>query len=198
MEQDPLGCLKRVEAGETLTVVRGKQAVAEIKPAARAPQRPLPNEQSHEPTSKRGQTTVPKPRTPLPYGQPPDLTAPEDISKGASKRRWKKMLGELAAQEIWVELKPVCEYLDDFPDVADPLIAIARNTREKFGPETTLTLEINRDPEIDDKYLKLLVSLPTYSPEAIERIDAISAAHEEQLWDKKGHILVVPHYLPLH
>lgn len=36
IQQDPLGCLSRVEAGETLQVVRGAQVVAEIKPVQRA------------------------------------------------------------------------------------------------------------------------------------------------------------------
>jgi hypothetical protein len=28
----------------------------------------------------------------------------------------------------------------------------------------------------------------------MERIRAIAAAHEDQLWDKKGHILLMPDY----
>jgi len=37
VQRDPLGCLGRVEAGETLLVVRGAQAVAEIKPIPARP-----------------------------------------------------------------------------------------------------------------------------------------------------------------
>ena len=32
IQRDPLGCLRRVEEGETLVVVRGEHPVAEIKP----------------------------------------------------------------------------------------------------------------------------------------------------------------------
>lgn len=32
MQSDPLGCLRRVEGGETLLVLRDEQPVAEIKP----------------------------------------------------------------------------------------------------------------------------------------------------------------------
>jgi antitoxin (DNA-binding transcriptional repressor) of toxin-antitoxin stability system len=127
MEQDPLGCLKRVEAGETLIVVRDDHAVAEIKP---------PSDPFHQP---------------LPYGEPPELTAPQDIDTSGAKPRWAKLLAALAAQNIWVEVDNVCAYLDHFPDVADALVAIAQSTRKEFGPDAKLALEINRDPEIDDK-----------------------------------------------
>ncbi len=42
VERDPLGCLRRVEEGETLLVVRDKQAVAEIKPVPPPPRQPRP------------------------------------------------------------------------------------------------------------------------------------------------------------
>jgi hypothetical protein len=170
MAQDPLGCLKRVEAGETLIVVRGDQRVAEIKP----PSDPFDQ--------------------PLPYGEAPQLTAPDAIGKSGAKPRWAGLLAALAAQNIWVEVDNVCAYLDHFPDVAHVLVAIAQSTRKEFGPEAKLTLEINRDPEIDDKYLLLRVVLTEHSPDVMERIRAVAAAHEDQLWDKKGHILLMPDY----
>jgi antitoxin (DNA-binding transcriptional repressor) of toxin-antitoxin stability system len=37
IERDPLGYLRKVEAGETLVVLRADQPVAEIKPVARSP-----------------------------------------------------------------------------------------------------------------------------------------------------------------
>ncbi len=194
MEQDSLGCLKRVEAGETLTVLRDNQQVAEIKPPSNAAQPPLPYGQGPELTSKRGRVQRPKRRKRLPYGQPPKLMSPADIGKIASQPRWEKLLAELAAQNICVEVEPVCAYLDDFPDVAEALIAICRSTRKEFGPDTPLTLEINRDPEIDDRYLKLRVSLPDFSPDIDQRLRSVADAHAEQLWDKKGYILVTPHF----
>jgi antitoxin (DNA-binding transcriptional repressor) of toxin-antitoxin stability system len=42
MQRDPLGCLRRVEAGETLVVVRDEQAVAEIKPMPIQADQPRP------------------------------------------------------------------------------------------------------------------------------------------------------------
>jgi antitoxin (DNA-binding transcriptional repressor) of toxin-antitoxin stability system len=168
MAQDPLGCLKRVEAGETLIVLRDDQPVAQIKPPP-------------DPFDER-----------LPYGEPPQLTAPKDIAKIAVKPRWSAVLSALATQNVWVEVDNVCAYLDHFPDVADALVSLAQSTRKEFGPDVKLILVINRDPEFDDKFLVLCVNFVTYSPDNLERIRAISAAHDDQLWDKKGHILLMP------
>jgi hypothetical protein len=111
-------------------------------------------------------------------------------NKIVSKPKWEKLLAELASQDIQVQVEEVCAYLDDYPDVSDVLPNFCRSTRQEFGAEAELSLEINRDPEIDDKYLKLRVSLPVFGPDILERFRAVSDAHEDQLWDKKGHILV--------
>jgi antitoxin (DNA-binding transcriptional repressor) of toxin-antitoxin stability system len=42
VQRDPLGCLRRVEEGETLLVVRDDRPVAEIKPVPAAAQQPRP------------------------------------------------------------------------------------------------------------------------------------------------------------
>ncbi len=42
IQKDPLGCLGRVEAGESLLVVRGDRPVAEIKPVSSSSRQPRP------------------------------------------------------------------------------------------------------------------------------------------------------------
>lgn len=42
IQSDPLGCLRRVEQGETLLVLRDEQPVAEIKPVAPPARQPRP------------------------------------------------------------------------------------------------------------------------------------------------------------
>jgi antitoxin (DNA-binding transcriptional repressor) of toxin-antitoxin stability system len=42
IQRDPLGCLRRVEEGETLVVIRDEQPVAEIKPVAPTARQPRP------------------------------------------------------------------------------------------------------------------------------------------------------------
>jgi hypothetical protein len=166
MEKDPLGCLQRVEAGETLIVMRDNQPVAEIKP----PWHPI--------------------HLRLPYGVPPELTAPQDIAMIGPGHRWAQLLAAIAAHNVWIEVEHVSNYLDFHSDVAGVLPAICCSTREEFGLEAGLTLEINRDPEMDDKYLKLCVSLPEFGTGVSDRFRAIADAYDDQLWDKKGYILI--------
>jgi antitoxin (DNA-binding transcriptional repressor) of toxin-antitoxin stability system len=42
VQQDLLGCLSRVEAGETLVILRENRPVAELKPVSRAAAAPRP------------------------------------------------------------------------------------------------------------------------------------------------------------
>jgi antitoxin (DNA-binding transcriptional repressor) of toxin-antitoxin stability system len=42
IQSDPLAFLRRVEAGEALVVVRGQQALAEVRPLATAATQPRP------------------------------------------------------------------------------------------------------------------------------------------------------------
>ena len=42
IQRDPIGYLSKVEAGETLVVLRAEKAVAEIKPVATAAKTPRP------------------------------------------------------------------------------------------------------------------------------------------------------------
>jgi prevent-host-death family protein len=42
IQRDPAGYLRRVEAGETILIVRGERPVAEIKPVSALPRQPRP------------------------------------------------------------------------------------------------------------------------------------------------------------
>jgi antitoxin (DNA-binding transcriptional repressor) of toxin-antitoxin stability system len=42
IQRDPLGFLQRIEAGEAFVVVRGEQALAEVRPLATAAHQPRP------------------------------------------------------------------------------------------------------------------------------------------------------------
>lgn len=53
IQRDPLGCLRRVEEGETLVVLRDERPVAEIKPVSSGVTQPRPFGLC------RGQFTVP-------------------------------------------------------------------------------------------------------------------------------------------
>jgi hypothetical protein len=108
--------------------------------------------------------------------------------EGRAPSRWEKLLTDLEADDIHIDVENVCAYLDAFPDIAD--VVIGRKTRQEFGPGAVLSLVVNRDPEIYDPYLKLRVSLPNFTPDVLDRFDEISRSFDDELYDKKGHILV--------
>jgi hypothetical protein len=110
--------------------------------------------------------------------------------------RWEKLLADLEAEDVHVDVEHVCKYLDAFPDIAELVPAIGRKTRQEFGPGAVLSLVVNRDPEIDDPYLKLQVNLPNYPEDITRRFDAILDAHENDLWDKKGWINLTTNFRP--
>jgi hypothetical protein len=81
-------------------------------------------------------------------------------------------------------------YLVRHPDLAGIPERIYETARQEFGPDASLSLELYRDPEIEDEYLALYVRLRSYGPDTLQRIRAVCAAHESELWDKSGSILV--------
>jgi hypothetical protein len=110
--------------------------------------------------------------------------------EGRVSSRWEKLLTDLEAEDIHVDVENVCKYLDAFPDIAELVPAIGRKTRQEFGPGAVLSLVVNRDPEIYDPYLKLRVSLPNFTPDVVDRFDEISRSFDDELYDKKGYILL--------
>lgn len=81
-------------------------------------------------------------------------------------------------------------YLDKYPDLSNIVTEVCRKARSDFGPNASLTLQVYHDPEIEDEYLVLYVRLPSYPPDIMARIRAVTAAHECQLSDMVGTILV--------
>jgi hypothetical protein len=90
----------------------------------------------------------------------------------------------------------VAAYLDSHPDLAAVLPSVCAQARQEFGDAATLSLEVHRDPEIDDRYLTLLVRLPSYADTTLERIDRVSQPFEEDLCRSSGYFLVTTDFAP--
>jgi hypothetical protein len=76
------------------------------------------------------------------------------------------------------------------------LPTICERVRGEFGPEAELSLHLYRDPEIDDQYLKLLVRLPRYERDVMDRIDRVSTSFEERITPSAGYLLVTTDFRP--
>jgi len=68
------------------------------------------------------------------------------------------MLEYLASiQVIVTNPEEVCDYLSRYPDIIELVMLACEETRSRFLLSTQLSLELYRDPEIDDQYLTLYV-----------------------------------------
>ncbi len=87
-------------------------------------------------------------------------------------------------------------YLLRYPDMVDLLVLVCETALEKFGISTYYSLELYRDPEIDDEYLTLYVRQENYSPNILNRIEAIMAEVASEFVGKSGWILVTTDFQP--
>ncbi len=90
----------------------------------------------------------------------------------------------------------VRSYLEQYPELVGVLESVCRDAAAEFGGQAELSLELYRDPEIEDRHLSLYVRLPAYDNTLMRRIDAFCARHEDRLCDQAGTILVTTDYRP--
>ena len=86
--------------------------------------------------------------------------------------------------------REVCAYLNECPDLGALLPAVCAETRREFGPEVELSLELYRDPEIDDPYLTLYVRQQPYDPNIMRRIERVSQQFNPALETVSGYFLI--------
>ena len=87
-------------------------------------------------------------------------------------------------------------YLKSHPDLAAILPAACSEARKEFGEEAELTLDVYRDPEIDDHYLRLAVRLPSYDETIMARIEQVLQPFEAELSNASGYLLVTTDFRP--
>jgi hypothetical protein len=81
-------------------------------------------------------------------------------------------------------------YLKRFPGLIPYVLSTVEHARREFGEAAELTLTINDDPESYDPYLKMYISLPSYCPDTMSRIDSIQEPLDEATADLEGFFLV--------
>jgi len=84
----------------------------------------------------------------------------------------------------------IIAYLGEHAELASAVTEIAAELRREFTPDAVLSLELYRDPEIDDSYLTFYVRQDAYSPDLLARIDRVSEVFATQLAQASGYVLV--------
>lgn len=83
------------------------------------------------------------------------------------------------------KIEEIREYMLQFPDMIEVAL-VATQVARKYLSEAQLTLEVYRDPEIEDRHLVLYVRLEQYDQSVMERIREVRKEYRRYLFGKKG------------
>jgi len=90
----------------------------------------------------------------------------------------------------------VVQYILSHPGLYDIVLDTCYSTKEVFGHNSQISLELYHDPEIHDEYLTIFVRQNEYEPDIIEKIDAICQEFERSLVGEQGYLLVNTDFQP--
>ena len=91
-------------------------------------------------------------------------------------------------------LDDVRAYLLQHIDLIDILPFVSRIASEAFNLEAELTLQLYRDPEVEDSYLAFFARTRQYDGEFFEKISRIRSGYTDLMTGKSGWILVTTDY----
>lgn len=90
----------------------------------------------------------------------------------------------------------VRDYLIRHLDMTGLLVPICDAARQRFGARAQLSLEVYRDPEIEDEYFTLYVRQKKYDEDMLRQIKEIRKYYAEILAGKTGWFLLTTDFQP--
>jgi len=90
----------------------------------------------------------------------------------------------------------VRNYLLVYPDMINILLLIFNKIIEKFNSSAQISLEVYKDPEIDDEYLTAYIRQEIYDESIMDLIDEISSECESLLANSSGWLLITTDFQP--
>ncbi|MHC9544960.1 MAG: hypothetical protein AB9903_36055 [Vulcanimicrobiota bacterium] len=87
-------------------------------------------------------------------------------------------------------INDVTSYLLLFPDIMDVLPIICNRVMSKIGANDRVYLQLYNDPEIEDKYLTILIRTRDYKEEFMTIIDALSDDCLKLIENKNGWLII--------
>ncbi len=108
-------------------------------------------------------------------------------------------LNDLQGIEVDVpQSEKVRDYLLRYFDLTSLIPLVCSMARKKFALEAYLSLELYRDPEIEDEYLVLYVRQENYDERIMDKIEDVCDEYEVMLSGKSGWLLVTTDFSPPH
>ncbi len=107
------------------------------------------------------------------------------------------LLQQLTPNKVQVPKRDeVLAYMVKFPQLGELVPAICARVRKTFGSQVELSLELYRDPEIEDRYLTLYIRQVEYNPNIMERIEGVSRLFDRGLEKVPGSFLITTDFCP--
>jgi hypothetical protein len=119
------------------------------------------------------------------------------LETSATTSKIEAMLAALQQYQIVIPRPAeVRDYLLRYPEMTDRLPVVCATARKHFPLPAQLSLELYRDPEIDDQYLTLYVRQRDYDGSLMEEIDKVCEECRPTLEWSKGRLLVTTDFGP--
>jgi len=107
------------------------------------------------------------------------------------------MLASVESAGVRVRMRDeVYCYLIRHHDLTDLVPVVVGAALERFADRAELSLEVYRDPEIDDQYLTLYVRQERYDDTIMDTIKEVWREYQSDLADKSGWLLVTTDFGP--
>jgi hypothetical protein len=101
------------------------------------------------------------------------------------------LLDQLALENILIPRRDaVDQYIFLHCDLGQLLPAICAISRQHFGQDAELSLEVYKDPEIDDQYLTLYVRQTNYPSDIMHQIYGVARQFDDLLEKVSGYLLI--------
>lgn len=107
------------------------------------------------------------------------------------------LLSSLESSQIRIQDRNgIRDYLSRYSGIRDLLPSVCESALRHVPNNSQLSLEVYRDPEIDDEYLTLYIRQRDYDKRIMDIIEEISADYVGQLADVSGWLLVTTDFAP--
>jgi hypothetical protein len=120
------------------------------------------------------------------------MTSARQVRSATRKRKKPvSILKQLSSYGIQIPRRnEVLGYLAQHIQLGRLLPEVCAQVRQAFGSNVELSLELYRDPEIDDRYLTLYVRQQAYDTEIMDRIETVSRQFNGRLERVAGYLLL--------
>ncbi len=108
-----------------------------------------------------------------------------------------RLLWTMLSERVQIQRpSEVRSYLTRHSDMIEVLVSAYRIAKDHLGPQSRLSLEVYRDPEIEDEQLILYVRRDKYDPEFFKEMEIVRTEYLPRLTEKSGWLQLTTDFQP--